>query len=215
MTRLLTALLSIALLAPVIGCSDVLDDARELATLRRTIDFEVPQALPIAFPSNSVMQQMQNQGEDEYPIQFYVPIDLSSQAEWLTSRDIVEAVNIVGVTMVIEDNTLTTPIEPVEFRVGRTDGLTVVAPGLQSDIFAEAIQVSITPVIDAQSPPFTGAVDSEIVPANTAAASAFIKELNFGIGMGTILRIPAGTLPEGGSANARFTLQLEFVVNPL
>lgn len=206
-------LLCAALPLALSSCDSVLGE--DFGTVTYPLTYEVRDALPIRYPPTSVMQQLQNDGEDRYPIQFYIPVDLSGQASWLTNSSVVDEVRITGVTMRIEDNSLTVPIEPVELRVGEGSDQRFVVPGTRNDSFEGALQVAVTETIAVQSPPFSGTVEADIVEGNTSAAGQRIAQLNFGIGMGTEFVVPEGNIPEGGSANARFTLEMQFVINPL
>lgn len=206
-------LLCAALPLALASCDELLGE--DFGTITYPLEYEIPVNFPIAYPPLATLQQLQNDGEDRYPIQFYVPVDLSGQTSWLTGSNVVDEVRIVGVTMEIAENTMTTPIEPVEFRVGDGSGQEFTVPGTRNDSFEGALQVAVTPLIELQAPPFTGTQAAEIVSANTTAAATRIAELDFGVGLGTELVIPAGELPEGGRANARFTLELQFVINPI
>ena len=209
--RLLALVLTLPL--ALTACDEVLNG--DFATVTQDLSYEIPVDFPIAYPGASALEQLQNDGEDRFPIQFYIPIDLQGQASWLANSSVVDEVRIVGVTMQISDNTLSTPIEPVELRIGAATDQRFEAPGTRNESFEAALQVATTPVVALQDPAFTGPVQAEVVAANSSAAGQRIAALDFGVGLGTELVIPEGNLPASGRANARFTLDLEFVINPI
>lgn len=199
-------------LAGLTGC-DLFGDTDELGTISLPLTFSIPGTYPIVYPSAEEFARLENEGENTYPLQFYIPVDLQGIDSRLPNANVVQEVRVVGITMEVVQNNLRTPIEPIEFRVGASD-TSFDAPGTRSQSYESAFPIGVTDQIPVQDPGFTGTVEATIIEDNQSEAGRFIAELDFGIGVGTELVIPDGNIPGGGAARVEFSLDLQFVLNP-
>lgn len=195
-------LLSLLLIAPtpLMASCDLLSDPKELLTFNVDTTIEVPGALPIIYPSTQQIADLpvNANGEREFQLPaVYFPVPLPSEV----SNGLIERVEINTVTLTIANNTLDVPIEPIELRVG--------GPGTTYES-ADTAAISVT-----LPPGFNGASEAEIAEQNRTRIGTIIAGADFSMGMTTSFVIPAGAPPAGGSADARFTLGLRFVVSPL
>ncbi|MFT6395919.1 MAG: hypothetical protein ACJAYU_000661 [Bradymonadia bacterium] len=193
------------------GCSILGDTISDLATITVPVTYEIPRSIPIAFPGDERLAALQNDGADVYPIVNYLPIDLSSVSSQIPGAEVVEEVRIVGISMDVEGNSLSTPLEAFDFRIGEP-GTELIGQEVGGADWDSALSVGIT---DEQVAAFVGVVPAVMNQGNLSPAGQQIADLSFGFGIGTQLEIPAGNLQEGGVANVRFTLELEFIIKVL
>ncbi len=193
------------------GCSILGDTLSELTTITVPLTYEIPRSIPVAFPGDERLSALQNDGADIYPIVNYLPIDLSSVSSQIPGADVVQEVRIVGISMDVESNTLSTPLEGFDFRIGEP-GTELVGQEVGGANWDSALSVGMT---DEQIPAFVGVVPAVMNQGNLSPAGQQIADLSFGFGIGTQLEIPAGELQDGGVANVRFTLELEFIIKVL
>ena len=198
---LLTALLALSTLT--LASCELFEDTEDLLAVNIPLEYEIPTALPIIVPGSEAIANLPVQnGEIVVNIPpVYVPIDLAGQDDRLSGgASVVKSVQIVGMDMTIDENTLDIPIQPIELRIGTPD-----------QDFDQALPVAITNEL---APGFTGTDVAEIIAQNSEAAGETVADLAFGMGMGTQLIIPEDNIPEGGQANARFTLRLNIKIAP-
>jgi len=198
---LLTALLALSTMT--LASCELFEDTEDLLAINIPLEYEIPQALPIIIPgSEAIANSPVENGEIVIDIPtVYLPVDIAGQDERLSAgTSVVKSVQIVGMDMTIDENTLDIPIQPIELRIGTTD-----------QDFDQALPVAITSEL---APGFTGTDVAEIIAQNSEAAGEYVGNLQFGIGMGTQLIIPEDNIPEGGQANARFTLRLNIKIAP-
>lgn len=194
------------------GCGILSETLDDLTTFEVPFTYEVPRSIPIAYPGDERLTELQNGDEDIYPIVNYLPIDISAVLpNDVPGANAIEEVRVVGIIMTIEDNTLDTSLQEFDFRVGEP-GTELLGQEVGGSDWDAALSIGTTAVQPAGT---TGAVDADMVAANLSAAGQRIAELSFGFGIGTSLVIPAGDLPAGGVATVRFTLQMVLIVKAL
>lgn len=214
MKQFLLRALLVAVLPVLLGSCDFAEENNLLA-ITIPLTYEIPVTLPVVYPSNERIAQLQAQNERSVAIVSYVPIDLGEADERIANAEVIEEVRIEAVTMEVVSNTLDdVDLQPFEIRVGEP-GTQVLGAELAGEDWDSALAVAVTPVVAASAPPFTGNVPAEINSANQAAASQRIAAIEFGLGFGTSLSIDRGNLPAGGRADVKFTLQLAVVIDPL
>ena len=206
-------LLALALALPFTSGCGLFGAVEDLGSISIPLTFDLPGAYPIAYPSAEQFEQLQSQGEVTFPIQFYVPVDIAGIDSRIPSTDVVQEVRVSGITMNVVQNTLQTPLEPIEFRIGTSDASFDI-PGTRNQSYESALPIGVTDQIPVQDPTFTGPVEAMIVADNQSQAGQLIADLDFGVGIGTELVIPEGNIPGGGAARVEFTLELQFVVSP-
>ena len=205
--RTVLALAAAGMIASVAGC-DIIEDA---TTLTIPVSYEIPQTVPIAYPGSERLSQLQNESADVYPIVNYLPIDLQDVHSQIPGADAVREVRVVAIRMNIESNTLDTSLQEFDFRVGEP-GTQLLGQEVGGSDWDSALSIGVT---DVQPAGMTGVVNANMVAENLSTAGQQIADLSFGFGIGTSLVIPEGNIPEGGVANVRFTLDLEFLIRPL
>lgn len=195
----------------VSGCSVLNETISDLTTITVPVTYEIPRSIPIAFPGDERLSALQNDGADVYPIVNYLPIDLSAVSSQIPGAEVVEEVRIVGISMDVEGNTLSTPLEAFDFRIGEP-GTELLGQEVGGSDWDAALSVGVTAE---QIAAFVGVVPATMNQGNLSPAGQQIADLSFGFGIGTQLEIPSGNLQEGGVANVRFTLELEFIIKVL
>ena len=108
-------LLALALALPFTSGCGLFGAVEDLGSISIPLTFDLPGAYPIAYPSAEQFEQLQSRGEVTFPIQFYVPVDIAGIDSRIPSTDIVQEVRVSGITMNVVQNTLQTPLEPIEF----------------------------------------------------------------------------------------------------
>lgn len=197
---------------------ELLGDPDDLLSFTIPVTYTIPMTLPLAYPDLDRIEQLQNNNERSVPIFFYLPVDVSGLDERLTNGEIVEEVQITGLTMDVQSNTLEdVALQPFEIRIG-APGTAVTGQGNENDgsndDWNNAVQVAVTELIPPTTPPFTGEVQATIAGDQTGASDR-IAQLSFGMGIGTSLSIPEGDFTGGGQADLQFTISLGFLVAPL
>ena len=205
--RSVLALAAAGLVTSAAGC-DIIEDA---TTITIPVTYEIPRTIPIAYPGSERLSQLQNENADVYPIVNYLPVDLEGVNSQIPGSQVVREVRVVAIRMNIESNTLDTSLQEFDFRVGEP-GTELLGQEVGGSDWDSALSIGIT---DVQPAGHVGVVNANMVAENLSAAGERIADLNFGFGIGTSLVIPAGDIPEGGVANVRFTLDLEFLIRPL
>jgi len=198
---LLTILALVAWTAP--GC-ELFGDPDELLAINVPITYTVPQTLVISIPDQSIIGDRPQGADETWTIDIppvYLPdINLAEMDSRLSrGASIVDRVEIVGVRLDVSNNSLNVPIQPITLRVGSP-----------SASYESALDVAVTQTLQ---PGFTGSSEATIVDTNRIAAGEALGNLQFGMGMGTSLVVPAGVTPQG-SANADLTLSLNIRIKP-
>lgn len=183
------------------GC-DVLQDTIGLNL--PAFDVPIPVPLPIVYPSAEVIEGtptgVNGERTIELPPVYANNIDLSQFAPSISGNSVIDSVEIIGMTLTIEENSLDVPIQPIEIRIGDGNG-----------DFDNALRSAITAEL---APGFEGEHQATIVPENLGPIGDTLAGLQFGIGMRTSIVIPAGELPAGGRATARLKLRMQVRVAP-
>lgn len=214
--RRTAVVLGLSTLALGSASCELVGDTTDILAVRVPVTYTLPVTIPVAYPGNERLSELQANGETSVPILSYIPVDLGTVDDQLTNANLVEEVIIEAVTMEVVSNTLEeVTIQPFEIRVGEP-GTEILGAEVAGSDWDSALVVGATPSIQPATPPFTGSIPAEMNTANQLAAAQRIANLEFGFGMGTELTIPSGELPSSsGRADVRFTLQLVFVVDPL
>lgn len=184
------------------GCGELFGDPNELLAVNIPVTISAPFSLPVQVPSTGLEQYPTlDDGSIELPpIEIYQPIDLSSYTGEVSSPDQIDSITIEAVTAIVEGNTLNIPIAPIELRVGA-----------QEDDFDSALVVAIT---DEIPPGFNGEQPATVIEDNREAAGERIADVQFGMGFGVQMVIPAGVVPSG-DATISFELDLNIKIKPL
>jgi hypothetical protein len=203
MTRLLRSLLCVAGLAmtPLMSGCEWLGDDDDPFAVAVPFNFTALPSLPIRYPSSELIDGSEagNDGTRRVPLYVYIPIpEANFFPDSISDLDLVERVEVVSVTVTVDENSLTIPIEAVEVRVGRS-----------GDSWREADVAATT----AQLPPgFVGEEVGEAVAANQRSLGEVIADGGAKIGFGTEWLLNEGDLPTG-SANMKVEIQFRAIVS--
>ncbi len=194
-TKLVAGMLATAALTvPSLGCNE-LEDAIDLNL--PPFDVPIPVPLPVIYPSAEELDGIPTGANGDRTIElppiYANNIDLSAFAPSIGGGSVIDSVEIVGVTLTIEDNSLDVPIQPIDIRVGEAQAT-----------FDTALGVALS---DELPPRFAGEHQAPIITTNQAAVGDILAGAAFGVGMRTQLVIPPD-LPAGGRATARLKLRM-------
>ncbi len=170
------------------GCDWLQDEGRGL--LGQYIDVEreftvslpeFPVAYPLEFlPDGDAITQEQR-------VPFNTPMvgfDLSAATEFnVQGINLFERIELVGMEIIVDENTLNIPMEAVEIRFG--------GPG---ESYGQAVTAAAT---DPITPGTTGTIQAEVIAQNDAEVTALLTGGNFRFGLGTEWVLNEGPLPEG------------------
>jgi hypothetical protein len=200
------AAIVLSLLGSFTGCG-WLDEAEDATTLRFPIEFDIPTAVTIPYPSSAEISALPVVSGAErrvlLPAIYPIPVDIEAldpTGKVAEYRDRIKGIEISAITANVTSNTFPVAVQPIEIRVGEP-----------SDSFENATIAATLPEVAAGATP--SAQNAVIDASKRESVGNVLQSLTFRMGARTSILVPEGSPPEGGSVSMKLRVKLDIVAS--